>query len=101
MKLELTQDQPGLLRQRIQIRDHQIIADLETAAGGTGQGPDPHDLFDASVATCKAMTLQLYAKRKELPLEAVNVLLRRDDSEERKGIYKLQIELELEVLGCL
>ena len=37
MKLELTQDQPGLLRQRIQIRDHQIIADLETAAAG-GRG---------------------------------------------------------------
>ncbi|WP_337880738.1 pirin family protein [Rheinheimera sp.] len=96
MKLELTQDQKGLLRQRIRIREHQIIADLEQVAGGTGLGPDPHDLFDASVATCKAMTLQLYAKRKALPLEAVNVLLSRDDSEERKGLYTLQIELELE-----
>lgn len=96
MKLQLTQVKKGTFGQRIKIGEHQLIADLAKSAGGDDIGVGPHDLFDASVAACKAMTLQLFAKRKDIPLDAVNLQLTRDDSQERAGIYRLTVELELE-----
>jgi len=96
MALQLTLDQQGTMRQRIQIREHQLVADLTLAAGGDDAGPDPHDLFDASVAACKAMTLQLYAKRKQIPLQAVNITVDRDETDEKKGAYRLTVTMGLE-----
>ncbi len=95
MTIFVSQHTAGQLRQTIQIHDHQINADLTQAAGGTDTGPDPHDLFDAAIATCKAMTLQLYAKRKNIPLHEVKVAIERDDSAEQKGLYQLHVSLEL------
>ncbi|HJS15490.1 MULTISPECIES: pirin family protein [Rheinheimera] len=95
MTITVSQHTPGQLRQTIQIHSHQINADLTEAAGGTDTGPDPHDLFDAAVATCKAMTLQLFAKRKNIPLQEVKVEISRDDSAEGKGLYQLHVSLEL------
>lgn len=95
MTITVSQHTPGHLRQTIQIHSHQINADLTEAAGGTDTGPDPHDLFDAAVATCKAMTLQLFARRKNIPLQEVKVEISRDDSAENKGLYQLHVSLEL------
>ena len=50
------------LQQQIEIGSHQLIGDVSTELGGEGAGPDPHDLFDSSLGTCKAMTLLLYAR---------------------------------------
>lgn len=95
MTIFVSQHTPGQLRQTIQIDSHQINADLTQVAGGTDTGPGPHDLFDAAVATCKAMTLQLYAQRKNIPLQEVKVEISRDDSGEAKGLYLLHVSLEL------
>lgn len=63
--------------------------------GGAGSAPEPHDLFDAALGACKALTLALYAKQRGLPLEGLDVKLNRDDSQERQGIYRLDVELTL------
>lgn len=60
-----------------------------------GEGPDPHDYFDTALGGCKALTLMVYAQRKGLPLQAVDVDVVRDASEERKGIYRLTAKLKL------
>lgn len=49
----------------------QFIADLDAELGG--QHPSPHDLLDAALAACTALTLELYARRKAMPLERVEV----------------------------
>src|SRR3546814_15769677 len=41
------------------------------------------------------MTVMLYAQRKEIPLESVDVDVVRDAGEERKGIYRLTAKLTL------
>jgi putative redox protein len=82
-------------RHSIQIDDHQLFADLPKTLGGEGSAPEPHDFFDAALGACKALTLMLYAKQKGLPLESLDVQVQRDDSEERQGIYRLNVELQL------
>ncbi|WXL27501.1 OsmC family protein [Ectopseudomonas mendocina] len=84
----------GLLH-RIEIGAHTLHTDVSEALGGTGQAPDPHDYFDTALGACKALTLTLFAKQRGIPLESVDVQLSRDNSEERKGLYRLNVELNL------
>ncbi|KIH84459.1 OsmC family protein [Pseudomonas batumici] len=82
-------------RHRVQIDDHQLFADVPKAAGGEGSAPEPHDYFDAALGTCKALTLKLYAQKKGIPLTGVTVEVKRDNSQEQKGRYGLQVKLTL------
>jgi len=84
----------GLL-QRIGIGPHTLHSDVPIELGGTDAAPEPHDLFDAALGACKALTVALYARQKGLPLEGLDVRVSRDDSEERQGIYRLAVALTL------
>jgi putative redox protein len=95
MSITVTRDLSQPLRHTVQIRDHQFSIDGSVAEGGTDSGPSPHDLYDAALASCKAMTLAWYAKRKGIPLQDIKSSVERDDSGERQGVYKLTIKLEL------
>lgn len=85
-----------VFRQRIEVDSLEALyADVPTLVGGEGSAPDPHDYFDISLGTCKAITVQMYAKRKKWPLTAITVTVQRDDSEEAHGTYKLNVALTL------
>ena len=87
-------NEKGLL-QRINIGSHTLHSDVSVELGGEGSAPEPHDLFDAALGACKALTLALYAKQRGLPLDGLDVTLNRDDSQERQGVYRLNVELTL------
>ena len=53
-----------------------FLADEPVAVGGLGSGPNPYDLMSAALGACTAMTLRLYADRKQLPLKRTQVRLR-------------------------
>ncbi len=57
----------------IEIREHRLIADEPHEKGGTDSGPRPTELLAASLATCTAITLEMYAERKEWDLGQVEV----------------------------
>lgn len=82
-------------RQVLKIRNHEITVDASAAGGGSDAGPEPHDLYDASLAACKAITVLLYAQRRNIPVQDIEVTVDRDDSEERKGVYRLKSQLRV------
>ena len=44
--------------------DHQLTVDEPVASGGDDQGPSPQELLAAALASCTAVTMEMYAKRK-------------------------------------
>jgi len=54
---------------------HRLVADEPVSSGGSDLGPAPYDYLLAGLGACTAMTLRLYADRKEWPLDSVTVRL--------------------------
>ena len=71
----------GKYQQKIQAGPHVIIADEPRSLGGEGTGATPISLLLGALGSCTAITLQMYAGRKELPLTGVDVFL----SHEKRG----------------
>ncbi len=63
------------LQVQIQASNHHILADEPESAGGEDQGPNPYDLLLSALAACKVMTVHLYARRKQWPVETVSITL--------------------------
>jgi putative redox protein len=57
----------------VEIREHRVIVDETEEDGGSDQGPRPTELLAASLATCTAITIEMYAGRKEWELGDVEV----------------------------
>jgi len=58
---------------RIEMSGHALTADEPPANGGQDKGPAPYDLLLAGLGACTAITLRMYADRKEWPLESLEV----------------------------
>ena len=95
MTILVVRDRQAPLRHEIRIGRHTLSTDLGSEQGGEGSGPTPHDLYDAALGACKALTVLLYAKRKKFLLEDVQVSVERDAGEEHAGIYRLNTSLTL------
>ncbi|HLM71265.1 MAG TPA: OsmC family protein [Polyangiaceae bacterium] len=104
----IVQGRADSLTQTVEVGPHRLLSDEPVALGGGDQGPDPYELLLASLGSCTSMTLALYARRKQWPLEAVTVRLRHAkihasdcmDCETKQGKIDL-IEREIELSGPL
>jgi putative redox protein len=54
----------GKLRNQVTIGEHSLVADEPEDNGGEDAGPNPQELLAASLASCTAITMELYAQRK-------------------------------------
>jgi len=67
------------LQNQVRLPNGQVlITDEPIAIGGDGAGADPYSLLLAALGSCISMTVTLYARRKQWPLEQVTVRLRQD-----------------------
>lgn len=98
--IEVTSLRNHIYRQRVELDGFEdLFVDVPEAFGGEDSAPDPHDYFDLSLGACKAITAMMYARRKAWPLEGVSVRIHRDDSEERRGTYRLAVEMAFHGIG--
>jgi len=94
--------------QEITAGKHRLVADEPVSAGGGDAGPDPYDYLLASLGVCTSMTVGLYARRKQFPLENITVSLRHsriyaedcEECETKEGMLD-RIEMEIEMTGSL
>lgn len=75
----------GHYKTEIDARGHLIISDEPTENGGQNLGPSPGDLLRSSLAACTAITLRMYADRKEWNLGEIEV-----DVEYRKNLDDIE-----------
>ncbi|MCB0308778.1 MAG: OsmC family protein [Bdellovibrionales bacterium] len=71
---------------------NQILSDASKASGGEETGLNPHELLEGSLAACTAMTMQMYANRKEWPLKNANVIVKILE-EGKQSVLERTIEL--------
>jgi uncharacterized OsmC-like protein len=96
------------LAQEITAGSHRLSADEPLSAGGMDKGPSPYDLLCAALGACTSMTLGMYARRKQWPLQSVTVRLRHSkvhasdcaECETKEGMLD-RIERDIELAGAL
>lgn len=58
---------------QIQNGRHEFLSDEPMEIGGEDSGPAPDELLEASLASCTAITLRMYADRKQWPVAEIMV----------------------------
>jgi len=95
-------------KQEVVAGKHRLLADEPASAGGGDAGPDPYDYLLAALGVCTSMTIGLYARRKNLPLQTIKVSLRQsriyakdcEECETKEGMLD-RIDVEIELTGPL
>jgi putative redox protein len=79
MSLRATARRQGdSLRQEVRIGEHTIVTDEPEAWGGTGAGPSPQELLAASLASCTATTMAMYARYRDWDIGEIEVDVKYD-----------------------
>ena len=93
---------------RIAARAHGINADEPLSLEGTDRGMTPYELLLAALSSCMAMTMRMYADRKQWPLESATVQLRTAPSRDPDADVRVsgaksvtRIERQIEFAGQL
>jgi len=63
----------------IQASNHLLQADEPDDLGGTDTGPTPYELLLSSLGACTAITLRMYANRKGVPVDGIEIHLSLDE----------------------
>ena len=80
-------------RTEINVSGHDLVGDEGPGLGGQNLGPAPYDFLLAGLGACTAITLRMYADRKQWPMESVEVGLRLQNSD------GLRIDRVLTIIG--
>jgi putative redox protein len=65
----------------IEIRQHRLSADEPADLGGQDQAPSPQEMLAASLASCTAITMEMYANRKGWDVGQLEVECRYEQAE--------------------
>ena len=82
----------------IAVGAHQLRADEPIEVGGGDTGPAPKEWLLSALGACTAITLRMYAERKQWPLQSVRIELDYGESSPGRTVIvrKLHIEGDLD-----
>lgn len=86
----------GKLSFEVKTRQFLINTDVTPELGGDDSAPDPHQYLEVSLASCTAITVMMYAKRKGIPLEDIDVSIKITSEGETNAISR-----EIKFIGNL
>jgi putative redox protein len=98
----------GTFAQEVESGRHRLRGDEPVSYGGHDEGPGPYDYLLIALGTCTSMTIGLYARRKQIPLENITVALRHarihakdcEECETKNGMVD-RLEVEIGLTGPL
>jgi uncharacterized OsmC-like protein len=87
---------------------HHLQADEPATYGGSDAAPGPYDYLLIGLGVCTSMTVGLYARRKQIPLDNIEVSLRHsrihakdcEECETKEGMLD-RIDVAIELTGAL
>jgi putative redox protein len=71
--MKATATRTGTYKHVVQVRQHKLQADEPVDTGGDDSAPSPQELLAASLASCTAITMEMYAQRKGWDIGGVEV----------------------------
>jgi putative redox protein len=88
----------GTLRHAVEMRGHKLVADEPKDEGGDDSGPSPQELLAASLASCTAITMEMYAKRKHWDMGDVAVHVEYEPAQRGSPTrFRMRVELPKEL----
>jgi putative redox protein len=86
------------LEQDVAIREHSVTADEPREHGGDDSGPSPQELLAASLASCTAITMEMYAVRKGWDVGEINVEVEYEPAQRGSPTrFAMRVEMPKEV----
>ena len=67
------ENHPDPFRSVASVGPHRIVLDVDAKAGGGDLGPDPHELLYTALAACTSITVDMVARRKQIPVTRIHV----------------------------
>jgi putative redox protein len=88
----------GTLKHDVEIRRHVVVADEPEEQGGEDSGPSPEELLAASLASCTAVTMAMYAERKGWEIGEVAVDVNYEPAQRGSPTrFRLDVQLPKEL----
>jgi putative redox protein len=71
--MKATARRTGTFSHDIDVRSHRVVVDEPRKQGGDDDGPSPQEMLAASLASCTAVTMEMYAKHKGWDIGPIEV----------------------------
>lgn len=91
LPITLHKSPQGKLAFTVKVGRNAFTTDVLEAQGGDDLGPDPHDLLDASLGACTALTILMVARRKQIPVDDIEVIITHTEA---AGLYTLNRQIK-------
>ncbi len=72
---------------------HHTVADEPVELGGSDTGPAPTEILLSALGACTAITLRMFAERKQWPLDGVEVKLEYSERSKERTVISRRVEL--------
>jgi putative redox protein len=83
----------------VEIREHRLIVDEPESRGGGDAGPSPTEILAGSLAACTAITIEMYADRKDWELGQIEVAVEYRSSNKGSAKFGVKIKIPAELSG--